>query len=151
MQTRCNVFILAHCAPRTSKWGLFLGCDIWILMRTFHPRSRLSFSLPFPSHSLSLFLSPSCPLSFLSGASLLSPLSPRSSLLVPLVGHSWNHRALFGRYPPWQQSLDFTTLVAIPKKDSSLADGRKIFLWEIFWVRRSCYESPFQCPQFLVR
>lgn len=145
MQTRCNVFILAHCALRTSKWGLFLGCDIWILMRTFHPRHRSS-----PLLLSSLLSSSIHPVLFhFFPAFLLFPFCPRFFLLVPLVGHSRNHRALFGRYPPWQQSPDFTTLVAIPKKDSSLADARKIFLWETFrGGRSSAMKVPFNVPNF---
>lgn len=52
MQTRCNVFILARRAPRTSKRGLFLRCDIWILMRTFAIPLDLSLPAPHPQSSL---------------------------------------------------------------------------------------------------
>lgn len=147
MQTRCNVFILAHCALRTSKWGLFLGCDIWILMRTFHPRSRLSFPLPLPSLSLSpsslLHFFPAHPSfpSFPLNSSFSSHSSATRETIVPFsVGiHLGNNR--------WISQ----PLVAIPKKDSSLADARKIFLWETFRIERfSHYESSFQYPQFLV-
>ena len=134
MQTRCNVFILAHCALRTSKWGLFLDCDIWILMRTFHPPVadyRFLFLFPFSFYLIFSSFPFSILPSFISFQSLsFSPFLLDSSF-SSYSSATRETIVLFSvgiHLGAWQQSPDFTTLVAIPKMDSSLADARKIFL-----------------------
>ena len=111
MQTRCNVFILARRAPRTSKRRrLFLGRDIWILMPTYD----LSFSrflLPtIPEHRLFLYnrrisLQLSKPNTF-HETSIADQLSSRSSSLWRCIAETYKFSSCY-----WQKSgcRDFFT------------------------------------------
>lgn len=111
MQTRCNVFILARRAPRTSKRRrLFLGRDIWILMPTYD----LSFSrflLPtIPEHRLFLHnrrisLQLPKPNTF-HETSIADQLSSRSSSLERCIAETYKFSSCY-----WQKSecRDFFT------------------------------------------